>query len=150
MTLVSPTAGRQDDLLTQVLGMKNQSTFISTATSPTITAKAPNPCNTEGPQNVFISSRCFAEGNGIGTGAGIGQKVDQNIIDMIPLNDVFRGRYGWYQPKEAIYNLVRYKHHKDISRVDIELTDSEGKIMALPDNYHVTIVLRLHYNLMGN
>lgn len=149
--LSSPTAGQEGDLLTHVLG-------ITDGVGPGLTD--PNtgaafgissaPGNLNGPQAVLLMSTMLAEGNAIGVGDGSGTKLEHPVIDMIPMMNVPRGGFAWYQPSEVVANLLRYKHRKQLSRVDFKITDTNGRALSLPHNYHVTVVMRLiHESLDG-
>lgn len=148
--LSSPTAGQEGDLLTHVLGIDNGvGPGLSDPNTGVAAGISSAPVNTNGPQTVFLCSTMLAEGNAIGVGDGTGTKLEQPVIDMIPMN-VPRGSFAWYQPNEVVANLLRYKHRKQLSRIDFRLTDTMGRTLALPHNYHVTVVLRLiHESLDG-
>lgn len=138
-TIQSSTAGRSYDLLTSTLGFSNNIGIM--VNGQAITASLP--FNLNGPDAVLLNSQCIAEGHGVGCGGGDGSKLEQNIIDMVSLRDTPRGQHAWYQPYDTASNLIRYRHSNDISRVDIEVTDTEGQRLTLPPNYHVVLVLRL-------
>ena len=151
ISISSPTAGQVGDLLTQIMGFtQNVEGAPAVPDDPPVFNVADAQMNISGPAEVFIKSQSFAEANAIGGGDGDGVKLDQNIIDMVPLNATARGEYKWYQPKTAAMSLIRYKHKKNVSRVDIELTDINGRVLTLPSNYHLTMMLRLtHESLDG-
>jgi hypothetical protein len=146
----SPTAGEEGDLLTGVLGI--QSGVGPGLTDPNTGAAAGvghSPHNLNGPSAVLLCSIMLADGNAIGVGDGSGTKLEHPVIDLIPMN-VPRGSFAWYQPNEVASNLLRYKHRKQLSRVDFRITDTHGRPLHLPANYHVTLVMRLiHESLDG-
>lgn len=146
----SPTAGEEGDLLTGVLGIQNGvGPGLTDPLTGTAFGISSAPSNTNGPSAVLLCSTVLAEGNAIGVGDGSGTKLEYPVIDLIPMN-VPRGSFAWYQPNEVVSSLLRYKHRKQLSRVDFKITDTYGRPLYLPANYHVTLVMRLiHESLDG-
>jgi hypothetical protein len=140
-TLTSDNAGEDGDLLTSVMGVADNTTLASDENGSSVTT--PSPFNLNGPDAVLLNSVCFASSNSIGAGSGDGFKLDTRVVDMVTMRGTPRGQYTWYQPADASANLIRYPYSKDITNIDFEITDTHGRPLHLPANYHVTVVMRL-------
>jgi hypothetical protein len=137
------TADRDGDLLTGVMGVGN-----NTVLTAGMSVAAPSPFKLSGPDAVLLNSTRIAQGNAVGGGGGDGSKLDQNVIDMISMRHTPRGQYAWYQPADTVGSLIRYPFNNDISTIDFEITDTHGRPLTLPPNYHVTVVMRLISQLL--
>jgi len=148
-TLTSSMAGGDGDLLTSVMGVTDNTTLTSDDGSSVVFTTT-SPFNLNGPDAVLLNSACFASSNSIGAGNGDGFKLETHVVDMVTMRGTPRGQYTWYQPADASANLIRYPYNKDIATIDFEITDTHGRPLSLPHNYHVTVVMRLiHESLDG-
>jgi hypothetical protein len=148
-TMSTDNACAEGDLLTHVLGIYNNTAVVNDVVNQVLDWTSTLTANTMGPTAVFLTSRTFAEGNAVGVGNGCAQKTDQNILDVISLAGVPRGEYTTYKPEDTVGTMIRYKHKKTVSRVDFEITDVNGRTLALPDNQHVLVVLRLIHEVQN-
>lgn len=138
--LSSPTAGSPDDLLTHVLGFANrQSVETAPHTIGHLHARATP--NTSGPQTVFIRSTCFGEAKAMGPSNG--EIVDTNIMGIVSLADVPWGSYSRHMPEDASTGLHRYRHTRNLSHVDFQITDIAGRVLSLPANRPTTLAVKL-------
>jgi len=141
-TLTSDKAGKDGDLLTSVMGVTDNTTLASDDGSSAVVTTT-SPLNLNGPDAVLLNSACFAGSNSIGAGDGDGFKLETRVVDMVTMRGTPRGQYTWYQPADASASLIRYPYSKDITNIDFEITDTHGRPLSLPPNYHVTVVMRL-------
>ena len=138
--LSSPTAGSPDDLLTHVLGFANRQSVVTPPhTIGHLQANAVP--NTSGPQTVFIRSTCFGESKSMSPNSG--EILDTNIIGIVSLSDVPWGTYSHHRPEDASTGLHRYRHTRNLSHIDFQITDITGRVYTLPPNQHTTMAVKL-------
>lgn len=136
----SPTAGSPDDLLTQVLGFANRQS-IDTPPHTIGHLQSRATVNDSGPQTVYVRSTCFGEAKSMGPNNN--QIADTNIIGIVSLADVPWGTYSRYKPEDASTGLHRYRHTRNLSHMDFQITDITGRVLTLPSNRHTTLAVKL-------
>ena len=97
--------------------------------------------------HVCLVSKVLADGNLCAVANTIGYKLDANVIDVICVADVPYGQYINHTPGHPTDNIIRYRHKKTLSKVDVELTDIMGLPLQLPTNHHMLVLLRMYYDL---
>jgi hypothetical protein len=147
----SPTADDPHDLLTSILGISNGFLLPINLYQPDASARlqAPLPYNTNPLQNVYVTSTALGESNAIGIANNIGTKIDQNVLEVVPICTTPRGQYHVHEPQDPLLTFNRFFHKKNLTVFDIQITDLYGRVLRLPSNFHVVIVLRLYIQLMN-
>ena len=151
-SLTSSTAGEYMDVLTHNLGITPLQESIPLPLNPNLPLSfvvlGGDPVNEAGVTNVLITSFALAESNGVGTSHNQferrgGDKRDIDLLSVVSLADTLRGSYTHHQPMNADSTMLRYRHRKDLHRLDFQLRDEAGRILALPDNYNWFMTMRM-------
>lgn len=137
--VVSSSPSGTGDVWTHIFGMPSGIVAIPTTSKQNI--------NMITLCHVCLTSRVLADGNLCSVANTIGYKLDTNVIDMICIAGVPYGQYINHIPGDPTDNIIRYRHKKTLSKIDVELTDIMGRPLRLPTNYHMLVLLRMYYDL---
>jgi hypothetical protein len=71
-----------------------------------------------------------------------------SALDVLSLTTTPYGGVASHYYKDPDMHQVAYAPFKSVENltdIDIKLRDSEGNLLILPDNFHFTLIVRLHY-----
>ena len=100
------------------------------------------PPNLTGISEVYIHSKDLSQSN---TAEAQGTF---SALDVLSLTETPYGAVASHYYKDPTMHHVDYapyQSERNLTKINIRLRDSEGNLLILPDNFHFTLILRLHY-----
>jgi hypothetical protein len=105
------------------------------------TLTMPNPWNLNPLQYVQIHSQALASNHGLDGGAN----TTIGLLETVSLTETAFGGVAHRQSNDDELCEVIYDDQRPLNIIDIKLRNASGKILTLPDNHHVTIMVKAYF-----
>ena len=108
----SPTADDPADLLTTVMGaVDGHAVTLEYREPASDTVQLLSfPYNLQPLQNVYVTSTTLGEANAIGTSFGNGNKIDTNVLEVVPVVGTERGQHVVHEPQDPMLTFIRFPY----------------------------------------
>ena len=101
----------------------------------------PNPWNLNPLQYVQIHSQALASNHGMDGGAN----TTIGLLETVSLNETPFGGVAHRQSNDDELAEVIYDDQRPLNVIDIKIRNASGKILTLPDNHHITIMVKAYF-----
>lgn len=132
--------------------LNNNVSFVDTSTikeligfTTTIPENAvltmPNPWNLNPLQYCQIHSQALASNHGMDGGAN----TTIGLLETISLTETAFGGVAHRQNNDDQLSEIIYDDQRALNIIDIKIRNASGKILTLPDNHHITIMVKAYF-----
>jgi hypothetical protein len=98
--------------------------------------------NLTGISEVYIHSKDLSQSN-TAEAQGTFSALDVLSLTTTPYGGV--ASHYYQDPTMHHVDYAPFQSERNLTSINIRLRDSEGNLLVLPDNFHFTLILRLHY-----
>lgn len=96
--------------------------------------------NFSGEPYVFINTKEISPDNLLAS-----QGLSFNILKVVPLADVPHGGYAAISASDLYIHDVQYTNRTNLSSVEIQVLDHKFRVISIPENHPVTVILKVFY-----
>jgi len=101
----------------------------------------PNPWNLNPLQYVQIHSQALASNHGMDGGAN----TTIGLLETVSLNETAFGGVAHRQNSDDELSEIIYDDQRTLNQIDIKIRNASGKILTLPDNHHISIMVKAYF-----
>ena len=101
----------------------------------------PNPWNLNPLQYVQIHSQALASNHGMDGGAN----TTIGLLETISLNETAFGGVAHRANADDELAEIIYDDQRALNTIDIKIRNASGKILTLPDNHHISIMVKAYF-----
>ncbi len=101
----------------------------------------PNPWNLNPLQYVQIHSQALASNHGMDAGAN----TTIGLLETVSLNEAPFGGVAHRQNNDDELAEIIYDDQRTLNQIDIKIRNASGKILELPENHHITIMVKAYF-----
>jgi hypothetical protein len=101
----------------------------------------PNPWNLNPLQYVQIHSQALASNHGMDGGAN----TTIGLLETVSLNETAFGGVAHRQNNDDELAEIIYDDQRTLNQIDIKIRNASGKILTLPDNHHISIMVKAYF-----
>lgn len=105
------------------------------------TLTMPNPWNLNPLQYVQIHSQALASNHGLDGGAN----TTIGLLETVSLTETAFGGVAHRQNNDDELAEIIYDDQRALNQIDIKIRNASGKILTLPDNHHITIMVKAYF-----
>ena len=101
----------------------------------------PNPWNLNPLQYVQIHSQALASNHGMDGGAN----TTIGLLETVSLNETAFGGVAHRKNDDDELSEIIYDDQRTLNQIDIKIRNASGKILTLPDNHHISIMVKAYF-----
>ena len=101
----------------------------------------PNPWNLNPLQYVQIHSQALASNHGMDGGAN----TSIGLLETVSLNETAFGGVAHRKNDDDELSEIIYDDQRTLNQIDIKIRNASGKILTLPDNHHISIMVKAYF-----
>ncbi len=101
----------------------------------------PNPWNLNPLQYVQIHSQALASNHGMDAGAN----TTIGLLENVSLNQTPFGGVAHRSNADDELAEIIYDDQRTLNQIDIKIRNASGKILELPENHHITIMVKAYF-----
>ena len=101
----------------------------------------PNPWNLNPLQYVQIHSQALASNHGMDGGAN----TSIGLLETVSLNETAFGGVAHRKNDDDELSEIIYDDQRPLNIIDIKIRNASGKILTLPDNHHISIMVKAYF-----
>jgi hypothetical protein len=120
--------------------MKELIGFSNTLAQNTVLTM-PNPWNLNPLQYVQIHSQALASNHGMDGGAN----TTIGLLETVSLNETPFGGVAHRKNDDDELSEIIYDDQRTLNQIDIKIRNASGKILTLPDNHHISIMVKAYF-----